>query len=102
MGPGRYSRFARDWIFISDHSAVYHLWVDDSPNANLDHHIEMNRVIVETFAPQCATRGLRVASAAPQCDCSNKVFEKGQSGRADSSGVRAHPARGRYPGLFAK
>jgi hypothetical protein len=57
MGTGSYSPFERDWTFISGQGTVYHLWVDDSPNSNVDRHIEMNRAVVETFAPQYATWG---------------------------------------------
>jgi hypothetical protein len=57
MGTGSYSPFERDWTFISDQRTVYHLWVDDGPNADSDLHMEMNRAVVETFAPQYATWG---------------------------------------------
>src|SRR5262249_26979304 len=57
MGTGGYSPFERDWTFISDHGVAYHLWVDDGPDGDSDRHMEMNRAVVETFAPQYATWG---------------------------------------------
>ena len=57
MGTGSYSPFERDWTFISDHSVVYHLWVDDGPLTDVDHHMSDNRAVVETFAPQYAASG---------------------------------------------
>lgn len=57
MGTGSFSPFERDWTFISDHGTVYWLSVDDGPNADVDLHMEMNRAVVETFAPQYAVGG---------------------------------------------
>ncbi len=57
MDTGSYSPFERDWTFISDHGTVYELWVDDGPNSDADHHIELNHAVVDTFAPQYSAWG---------------------------------------------
>ena len=57
MNPGSFSPFQRDWTFISDQGTVFHLYVDDGPLTDSDHHMSENRAVVETFAPQYATWG---------------------------------------------
>jgi hypothetical protein len=58
MGTGSYSPFNRDWTFISDQGAVYHLWVFDySGGLYADRRKSEHSAVVETFAPQYATWG---------------------------------------------
>src|SRR5262249_17486103 len=52
-----YDPFLYDWTFISNHGTVYWFWFYVGPDGAVGHNLQLDRAVMETFAPQYATWG---------------------------------------------